>query len=114
MSSAPPHRSSSKPPSRPPPPEPFDLGLIGGQKGLDFLISEVRKVGARALEWFKDGIGSERKPDRSPVTEADRQTEAQLRLYIETTFPDAGFFGEEGGENGAKRDLRFIVDPIDG
>jgi histidinol-phosphatase len=57
----------------------------------------------------------DRKPDRSEVTEADRQTEAALRTMVAETFPKHGFFGEESGVSGnLASPWRWIVDPIDG
>ena len=57
----------------------------------------------------------DRKPDRSEVTEADRETEAALRTAVATSFPHHGFFGEEQGVSGdLASPWRWIVDPIDG
>ena len=52
----------------------------------------------------------ERKPDLSPVTDADRGIERELRTLVAER--GEGFFGEEqGGDAGG---VRWIVDPIDG
>ncbi|MUH51489.1 MAG: histidinol-phosphatase [Actinobacteria bacterium] len=57
----------------------------------------------------------DRKPDRSEVTEADRQTEAALRAATAQAYADHCFFGEEAGVSGnANSPWRWIVDPIDG
>lgn len=57
----------------------------------------------------------DRKPDRSEVTEADRQTEAALRNMVAESFPTHGFLGEENGVSGnLASPWRWIVDPIDG
>ena len=55
----------------------------------------------------------ETKPDRTPVTEADRAVETELRSRIARERPDDGMLGEEHGtvDGGARR---WIVDPIDG
>jgi histidinol-phosphatase len=55
----------------------------------------------------------ETKPDRTPVTEADRAVEEAIRERLERERPDDGMLGEEFGvTDGGGR--RWIVDPIDG
>ena len=57
----------------------------------------------------------DRKPDRSEVTIADRDTEATLRSAVAEQFPEHGFFGEEAGVSGnVASQWRWIVDPVDG
>jgi histidinol-phosphatase len=57
----------------------------------------------------------DRKPDRSEVTIADRDTESTLRGEVSTTYPEHGFFGEEAGVSGnVASPWRWIVDPVDG
>ena len=57
----------------------------------------------------------DRKPDRSEVTMADRDTEAALRAEVARAHPEHCFFGEEAGITGnAESPWRWIVDPIDG
>lgn len=57
----------------------------------------------------------DRKPDRSEVTIADRDTEAALRAAVAARFGDHGFFGEEAGVSGnIVSPWRWIVDPVDG
>jgi len=47
------------------------------------------------------------------VTQADRESEEAIKDLLLGRFPEAGFWGEEGGSEGS-RDVRFIVDPLDG
>ncbi|GGN05894.1 inositol monophosphatase [Thermus composti] len=47
------------------------------------------------------------------VTQADKEAEEAIRDFLLARFPEAGFFGEEGGSHGSK-EMRFIVDPLDG
>jgi histidinol-phosphatase len=54
----------------------------------------------------------ETKPDRSPVTDADRAVERALRERIAAERPGETVFGEEEGDDGGA--VRWIVDPIDG
>jgi len=74
----------------------------------------VAAAGAITLEHFGRGIAVERKPDRSPVTIADRRSEECLRAALEAAFPDDGLLGEEFGEKRGSSGRRWIVDPIDG
>lgn len=53
------------------------------------------------------------KPDRTPVTEADREVERLLRSAIERHRPGEAVLGEEFGASGDS-DRRWIVDPVDG
>ena len=63
---------------------------------------------------FRGDWESERKPDQSPVTEADKAAEAAIRAILEAERPDDGIHGEEYGlrKEGAGR--RWVLDPIDG
>jgi histidinol-phosphatase len=51
----------------------------------------------------------ETKPDRTPVTEADRGVEELVRRRLATERPD-----EEFGEQEGKSGRRWIIDPVDG
>ncbi len=57
------------------------------------------------------------KPDRTPVTDADRAVERALRDGILASRPEDGILGEEygeqAGEGGGSR-RQWIIDPIDG
>ena len=54
------------------------------------------------------------KSDRSPVTEADVQSEQAIRTVLEEHFPSYGFYGEETGQRALDADNVWLVDPIDG
>lgn len=94
----------------------FDLDRIGGRKKLRSLLDEVLACGEIALKLYADGAANRvvRKPDRSPVTEADRRVEERLRAFLAREFPGTSFFGEETGRSEERADLEFVVDPIDG
>jgi len=58
-------------------------------------------------------LAIESKPDRTPVTDADRAVERLIRERIAASRPGDAILGEEYG--GERRDGRqWIVDPIDG
>ncbi len=93
------------------------LDQLGGRAAFDDLISAVLTAGELALAMQRDGAGqrAQKKPDRTPVTAADRAVEEQLARFVRTRFPSARLLGEEfGGDNEAGAGLRFLVDPIDG
>ncbi|MEX0305586.1 MAG: inositol monophosphatase family protein [Leisingera sp.] len=75
-------------------------------------IAEIAAEAARS--YFRGRLGVEFKEDESPVTQADKAVETEVRAYLERNFPDHGIFGEEHGFKGAGRDQVWIVDPIDG
>jgi len=54
------------------------------------------------------------KADKSPVTEADVETEKTIRGILEAKFPAHGFYGEETGSNALEAEYVWVVDPIDG
>lgn len=74
----------------------------------------ARRGGARAMDWFRQPLRIETKADASPVTEADRATEAVMRAEIARRFPAHAVWGEEFGAEGAGGAPLWILDPIDG
>ncbi len=66
------------------------------------------------LRYFRRRLAVERKADASPVTIADRETEALLCEQIRQRHPDHGLYGEESGPHGLDRRHRWVIDPIDG
>jgi histidinol-phosphatase len=63
--------------------------------------------------YLADDLVVETKPDRSPVTEADRAVEQALRKRIGEERPGHGVVGEEFGAD-QPGTTRWILDPIDG
>jgi histidinol-phosphatase len=56
----------------------------------------------------------ETKPDLTPVSEADRAVEHEVRARLAADRPDDAILGEELGETGSGAARRWIIDPIDG
>ena len=54
------------------------------------------------------------KADKSPVTEADVETEKTIRSILGAKFPGHGFYGEETGTHALDAEYVWVVDPIDG
>jgi len=66
------------------------------------------------LSMFRSGsLGIELKADRSPVTEADKGTEAVVRELVAQERPGDAVLGEEMGSSG-RGPRRWLIDPIDG
>jgi histidinol-phosphatase len=63
---------------------------------------------------YQRNIAVTLKADRSPVTEADVQSEEAIRAVLQARFPDYGFYGEEGGASRLDAASVWLVDPIDG
>ncbi len=95
----------------------FDLDRIGGRRALAELVDEVLAAGEDARQLYRSGVANRmrKKPDRSPVTEADEAVERRLSSYLRKRYPEAAFLGEETGSAGpSEAGLRWVVDPIDG
>jgi histidinol-phosphatase len=68
---------------------------------------------AISLPRFRTGLAIETKPDLTPVTEADRGTEKELRRILGEERPHDAILGEEEGAAGSGA-RRWLLDPIDG
>jgi len=64
--------------------------------------------------WNRGDYTVETKSDASPVTQADRETEACLRDTIKATYPDHGIMAEEFGNENETAEYVWVLDPIDG
>lgn len=87
---------------------------LSGAAVMEALSEVARLAGAVALQHFKRGLAVETKADGSPVTIADRASEAAAREWIERRFPDDGVLGEEFGALRPDAPCRWLLDPIDG
>lgn len=56
----------------------------------------------------------ETKPDRTPVTDADKAVEEAVRSIIAKERPGDALVGEEFGDNRANHSRYWVIDPIDG
>jgi histidinol-phosphatase len=80
---------------------------------LGVAVAAARAAGEVALRYYRGGFAVELKPDQTPVTQADRESEQAIVAALTRAFPDHGFLGEEFGQQGP-RERRWIIDPIDG
>ncbi len=72
----------------------------------------ARRAGRTVLGYL--GCPFENKPDLSPVTAADRESERLIAAALEEAFPADGLLGEEGSAKAGTSGRRWIIDPIDG
>ena len=81
---------------------------------LEFALQLAQAADEISLARFGSlDLSVETKPDRTPVTDADRAVEAKLRQLIALERAGDGVIGEEF-ENGESVSREWIIDPIDG
>jgi myo-inositol-1(or 4)-monophosphatase len=87
-----------------------------GRRFLTEVPQLIRGAGEITRRYFRTrDLSVDYKSDRSPVTEADRETERFLRKEIAARFPGHTVVGEElGGTVDPAGGPTWIVDPIDG
>jgi len=85
---------------------------------MDRLIAAAEAAAdvARAVvrPFFRAGVASDVKSDRSPVTIADRTAEQAMRAVLSERCPDHGVLGEEFGLDRPLATMRWVLDPVDG
>lgn len=74
----------------------------------------VERASQIAMGYFRAPLDLEAKADDSPVTVADRTTEAFIRKELARAFPEDGIFGEEFGTDNPDAEAIWFIDPIDG
>jgi histidinol-phosphatase len=82
-----------------------------------FLITAIEAANAAAVvirRYYQQNLAITIKADKSPVTQADVETEQAIRQLISDRFPEHGFYGEETGSEGLDKEYLWLVDPIDG
>jgi histidinol-phosphatase len=89
----------------------LDLDL---PKAMETARGAVEAAAAAELVHFRRGVRVEVKPDRTPVTAADREGEAAILAVVRAAFPDHAVLGEETGAHPGSARSRWIVDPLDG
>jgi histidinol-phosphatase len=81
---------------------------------LELALRLADAADAISLERFRAlDLKVETKPDRSPVTDADKAVEAALKGILATERPNDALIGEEYGNTG-ESNRTWIIDPIDG
>ena len=96
-----------------------DAERVAGPERLsaarEVAIAAARAGGEVAMRFFGRGPAVRRKPDRTPVTEADVAAEAAIVAILRDAYPSYGFLAEESSPLDALSSApTWIVDPIDG
>lgn len=81
---------------------------------LETAIKAARAAEEVIRRYYMGEFEIELKPDESPVTVADVETEKTIRSIILDAFPEHGFFGEETGKVNEDAEYNWLIDPIDG
>lgn len=81
---------------------------------LETAIEAARNAEAIIRHYYRSGAQISIKPDQTPVTVADVETERAIKTTLRQAFPDHGFFGEETGRDQPEAEYTWLVDPIDG
>lgn len=82
---------------------------------LELAVHIALEAAAIPRRYFNTrGLVVERKPDDSPVTCADKETEMLLRSRIEAACPGDAIVGEEFPLKDGATGFRWYLDPIDG
>ncbi len=84
---------------------------------LDHALAVARQAATAAAEvirhYYRAGFEVEIKADQTPVTVADRESEAAIKRVLRAAFPEHAYYGEEEGREG-EGDFLWLIDPIDG
>jgi histidinol-phosphatase len=83
-------------------------------RAADAARRAVEAAAVASLRHFRSGVTVETKPDRTPVTAADREAEEAVLNVLLAALPDASVLAEESGVRPGDPRTRWIVDPLDG
>ncbi len=64
-------------------------------------------------KYFRKGVKVTNKPDKSPVTIADKECERKIVSTIKKHFPDHNILGEEFSYKETDSEFKWIIDPLD-
>ncbi len=81
---------------------------------LSTAIDAARAAADVIRRYYQQNLAVTIKADKSPVTQADVETERVIRDIISRRFPSHGFYGEETGQSSIDAEYLWLVDPIDG
>lgn len=91
------------------------LFFVTYEADLEFALQLADVADQISLERFTAlDLKIETKPDRTPVTDADRSVEAALKGMLAEHKPTDSLIGEEFGDSAGSSNRTWIIDPIDG
>jgi histidinol-phosphatase len=92
---------------------PLDRETI--ERAMETARRAAEAAAQASLRHWRTGVAVDLKPDHTPVTAADRESEAAILAVIRQAFPDHAVLAEESGYvEGRNPGARWIVDPLDG
>lgn len=85
------------------------------KKWLETAHRAADRAEAIIRHYYRSSIEVSLKPDQSPVTQADIESEQAIAETIHSAWPEHDFLGEETGfEKGSGQGVQWLIDPIDG
>lgn len=85
---------------------------------IDFLLAVTRQAGEAIMEVYKKDFAIEYKDDKSPLTEADKLSNAVINAALLERYPSSNIISEENKQlpYEVRKDWRsfWLIDPIDG
>ncbi|MBD3677872.1 MAG: histidinol-phosphatase [Rhodobacteraceae bacterium] len=81
---------------------------------VQFADTVADATDAMSMSYFRKALDIEAKADASPVTQADRAIEKEIRRRIAQAFPSHGILGEEQEGTRLEASHIWVIDPIDG
>lgn len=83
---------------------------------LKYMIEASKIASKNIMNYYTKGFHTEYKEDDSPVTEADKTSDALIRDFLKKYFPSYSFLTEESKDDKSRlnNDFVFIIDPLDG
>jgi histidinol phosphatase-like enzyme (inositol monophosphatase family) len=84
------------------------------QETINFIQELAQASGQIIRKYFRNPLEVDAKPDSTPVTIADRQSELIMRELISQRYPNHGILGEEFEDVNSDAEFQWILDPIDG
>jgi histidinol-phosphatase len=81
---------------------------------LSTALDAARAAAEVIRRYYQRNLDVTIKADKSPVTQADVETERVIREILSRQFPQHGFYGEETGQSALDAEYLWLVDPIDG
>jgi histidinol-phosphatase len=93
---------------------PDNMTNPSNQTFLEAALQAARESATLIRSYYQGNFEVETKEDQTPVTIADRESEAIIKSVLLGAFPGHGFYGEESGKTQAEAEYVWLVDPIDG
>jgi histidinol-phosphatase len=81
---------------------------------LTAALDAARAAAEVIRRYYQRNVAVTIKADKSPVTQADVESEKVIRELLASRFPTHGFYGEETGQSALDAEYLWLVDPIDG